>query len=81
TDDQAASTEEAVSMIAEVSDISMATAADAQQASTAAEQQTTAAATISENTAALREQADRLQGLVSTFDVHDESASTAARSE
>ncbi|AAG19812.1 MULTISPECIES: chemotaxis signal transducer protein Htr8 [Halobacterium] len=81
TDDQAASTEEAVSMIAEVSDISTATAADAQQASTAAEQQTTAAATISENTAALREQADRLQGLVSTFDVHDESASTAARSE
>jgi len=69
TDDQAASTEEAVSMAEEVADLSESTATEAQNASAAAEQQAASMSEVSGNVASLSEQAERLQSLLSDFEV------------
>jgi len=79
TDDQAASTEEAVSMVEEVADISKATAGEAQSASAAAEQQAASTAQVSDNVGSLSEQAERLQALLSDFDVSSATGAPAGK--
>jgi len=77
TDDQAASTEEVVSMIEEVADISGSTADETETASAAAQQQAASMSQVSGNVESLSDRANRLQDLISAFEVSDgESAST-----
>jgi len=78
TDDQAASTEEAVSMAEEVADLGESTATEAQNASAAAQQQAASMSQVSSNVASLSEQAERLQSLLSGFDVSEADAPAEA---
>ena len=68
-DDQAASTEEAVSMVEQVADISRATADESENASAAAEKQAASMSQVSANVTSLSDGAERLQSLLSAFDV------------
>ena len=69
TDDQAVSAEEAVAMVEEVSEISQTTAAESADVSTAAEEQASSITQVSANVESLTEQAERLQALLSKFEV------------
>jgi methyl-accepting chemotaxis protein len=69
TDDQAASTEEATSVVEEVADISKTTADEVERVSAVAEEQTASMTQVSSNVGSLTEQAERLQTLLSTFEV------------
>ncbi|MFD1599887.1 methyl-accepting chemotaxis protein [Halobellus rarus] len=69
TDDQAASAEHAVSRVEEVAEISQRTADEAEDVSAAAEEQAASISQVSSNIESLSTQADRLQSLVSDFEV------------
>jgi methyl-accepting chemotaxis protein len=69
TDEQAASTEEVVSVIEEVADISYSTAEESEKTSAAAEEQATSVSQVTANVRSLSQQAERLQTLLSTFEV------------
>jgi len=69
TDEQAATAEEVVSMTADAADIGRDTTEETASVSAAAEEQAASARQISGNTTALIEQAERLQALLSQFDV------------
>ena len=69
TDEQAASTEEVVSVIEEVSDISHSTAEESEKTSAAAEEQATSVSQVSTSVQSICERADRLQTLLSNFEV------------
>jgi methyl-accepting chemotaxis protein len=70
-DDQAASTEEAVSMVEQVADISRATADESENASAAAEEQAASMSQVSANVTSLSQEAERLQSLLAAFEVSD----------
>ena len=72
TDDQAESTEEAVSMVDEVAEISRRTAQEVDTVSAAAEQQTSSTSQVSASVESLAARAERLQTLLSKFEVGDE---------
>jgi len=69
TDDQAATTEEAVSMVEEAVDISEATAAETETASATAQEQAASMSQVSASIESLAEQSERLQTMLSEFDV------------
>ncbi|AUG48156.1 methyl-accepting chemotaxis protein [Haloarcula taiwanensis] len=69
TDDQAASTEEAVSMTEEVADLSESTADEVQSVSAAAEEQAASMSEINDSIKSLSGQAEQLKALLSEFDV------------
>ena len=69
TDEQAASTEEVVSVIEEVADISYSTADESEKTSADAEEQATAVSRVTDSVESLSEQAERLQALLSMFEV------------
>ncbi|MFC6755939.1 MULTISPECIES: methyl-accepting chemotaxis protein [Haloarcula] len=69
TDEQAATAEEVVSMTADAADIGRETTEETASVSAAAEEQAASVGQISGNTIALIEQAERLQELLSQFDV------------
>jgi methyl-accepting chemotaxis protein len=70
-DDQAASTEEAVSMVEQVADISRSTAEESENASAAAEEQAASMSEVNTNVTSLSDGAERLQSLLSAFEVSD----------
>ncbi len=72
TDDQAASTEETVSMAEEVAGISQATAEEADDVSMAAADQLSAMSQATTEVGSLVDQAERLQQLLRRFDVGDD---------
>jgi len=74
TDDQAASTEEAVSMVEEVAEISQSTAAETENASAAAQEQAASMTEMSDTADSLSERAERLQALLATFEVDETGA-------
>ncbi|MFD1686756.1 methyl-accepting chemotaxis protein [Halobellus litoreus] len=69
TDDQAASAEHAVSRVEEVAEISQRTADEAESVSAAAEEQAASISQVSSNVESLATQAEKLQSLVSDFEV------------
>ncbi|KAA9409892.1 methyl-accepting chemotaxis protein [Haloarcula hispanica] len=69
TDDQAATTEEAVSMVEEAVDISEATAAETETASATAQEQAASMSQVSASIESLAEQSERLQTMLSEFEV------------
>ncbi|CDK38778.1 halobacterial transducer protein 4 domain protein [Halorubrum sp. AJ67] len=71
TDDQAASIEEVVTMIEEVSDIGRKTANESDSASAAAQQQPASMSQVSDNVESLSGRAKQLRELLSTFDVSE----------
>jgi len=73
TDDQAASTEEAVSMVEEVADISRSTADEADAVSAAADEQLDAMSQATAEAGSLAERAERLRALLRDFEVREES--------
>jgi len=73
TDDQAASTEETVSMVEEVAGISRSTADEADEVSEAADEQLAAMSQATAEAGSLAEQAERLRALLRKFDVGTES--------
>ncbi|MFB6106810.1 MAG: methyl-accepting chemotaxis protein [Halobacteriaceae archaeon] len=76
TDDQAASAEEAVAVVEDVADISASTADDVAGVSAAAQEQAASASQVADDVGSLRERADRLRSLLSTFDVDAAAAET-----
>ena len=76
TDDQAASTEETVSMAEEVAKISRSTVAEAEAASDAADEQLSAMKQATTRASSLAERAEQLRGLLREFEVREEPAAT-----
>jgi methyl-accepting chemotaxis protein len=76
TDQQAASTEEIVAMVDEVSDISSRTADETGSLAAAAEEQTASISSVSEQIESLSAEAARLRELTAGFTVRSEAAST-----
>ncbi|WP_435074326.1 methyl-accepting chemotaxis protein [Halorubrum sp. HHNYT27] len=72
-DDQAASTEETVSMVEEVAGISRSTADEADDVSEAADEQITAMSQATAEAGSLADQADRLRALLRKFEVSEKS--------
>jgi methyl-accepting chemotaxis protein len=77
TDEQAAGTEEVVSVIEDVVENSRSTAEESESAAAAAEEQATSVSRVNENVDSLSERAERLRGLLSTFEVRDDRGPTA----
>jgi len=73
TDDQAASTEEAVSMVEEVAGISRSTADEADAVSEAADEQLAAMSQATAEAGSVAEQAERLRALLRNFEVGEHS--------
>jgi len=69
TDDQAASTEEAVSTLEEVAEISRSTATESDTAAEVATDQAGSMSTVTENVSSLRDRAQKLQAVLSSFEV------------
>ena len=69
TDAQAATTEETVSMVEQAVDISEATAAETETASATAQEQAASMSQVSASIESLAEQSERLQTMLSEFDV------------
>ncbi|MGM0682881.1 MAG: methyl-accepting chemotaxis protein [Halobacteriota archaeon] len=74
TDDQAASTEETVSMVEEVAGISISTADEADEVSEAADEQLTAMSEATAEAGSLADRAERLRTLLRKFEAGGESA-------
>ncbi|WP_324661631.1 methyl-accepting chemotaxis protein [Haloarcula sediminis] len=81
TDDQAATSEEVVSMAGEVSEISDENAAEATNVSAAAEEQAASMSEVSESVLSLNERAGQLKDLLSSFTVSEGETGTDVFSE